>query len=211
MKIQWIGHACFRIETEAGCLVTDPIDKEVGYPCIPRQADVVTVSHEHWDHNAVHVFANQPEVIRGPGRYEPHGFTIEGFTSFHDKEAGRLRGSNTIYKIISEGIHLVHLGDLGHTLSAEQVQALGQVDILLLPVGGKYTIDAQEAETIAEDLHPRIIIPMHYLTPCVSIDVAPLEKFTSRYLSYVKRPDLLISRQELPQETELIVLDYLSY
>lgn len=210
MKIQWIGHACFQIETESYTIITDPIDEQMGYPCIPEQADIVTVSHEHFDHNALHVFKNEPEVVRGVGVYEKPGLKIEGFASFHDPEGGRLRGDNTIFKMVSEGIHLVHLGDLGHILSAPEVQSLGQVDILLIPVGGTYTIDDQGAYELVQKIQPRIVIPMHYLTPVVTIDIAPLEAFTARYPSFVKKPALSINAAGLPEKTEIIVLDYLS-
>ncbi|MEA1962312.1 MAG: MBL fold metallo-hydrolase [Bacillota bacterium] len=210
MKITWFGHACFSIESDGKRIVTDPFDADVGYPVVPREADLVTISHEHWDHNAVQVFNNEPRVIRGNGEFSESNIKIQGFPSFHDKQEGIERGTNTIYKITTEGIDLLHLGDLGHVLGQGQVQQIGKVDVLLVPVGGTFTIDAEEACQMVELLKPRIIIPMHYGTPVLSFSLLPLEAFTIHYDKVTKKDNLEINCEGLPEKTELIVLDYLS-
>ena len=154
----------------------------------PRSADIVTVSHQHWDHNAVECISGPAEVFEGAGQHRIDGVLISGINAYHDKQQGQERGSNTIFKITAEGINVVHLGDLGHIPSLEQVEEIGQTDILLLPVGGRYTVDAEEACEIIELLQPQLVIPMHYQTPHLSFSLAPLEKFISRYERVLKLP-----------------------
>ncbi len=209
MKIRWRGHASFLIETGGQRIVTDPFNAEVGYPMVPLEADIVTVSHEHWDHNAVESIGGDPLVIKGVGAREVEGIFLHGIDSCHDINQGRDRGANTIFKISAEGIHVVHLGDLGHPLSAEQVAEIGQVDILLVPVGGTFTIDSQGAVTVANLLQPRIVIPMHYATPHLSFELAPVEGFTSQYDLVVKKPYLEVQAADLGAEMRIVVLDYL--
>jgi len=209
MKIRWLGHASFLIETGKERIITDPFDERAGYAVFTETVDIATVSHEHWDHNAVGILAGKPQVIRGEGEFRLGGITITGFSSFHDQTRGRDRGKNTIYKISAEGMELLHLGDLGHILSPREIEAIGQVDILLLPVGGTYTIDARQALETMQQLNPRITIPMHYQTPHVKISLAPLEAFTGHLERVVKRPFLEITREELPEEPLVVVLDYL--
>lgn len=208
MKIRWLGHASFLIETEDKRIITDPFDERVGYPVFTEKVDIATVSHEHWDHNAVEILQGEPEVIRGEGEFNWGGIAFTGFPSFHDQKKGKERGSNTIYKIAAEGINLLHLGDLGHILSSREIDSIGEVDILLLPVGGIYTIDAEQALKTMQGLNPRICIPMHYQTPDCKIDLEPLELFTGRLERVVKRPFLEITAGELPEEPLVIVLDY---
>lgn len=208
MIIRWLGHASFIIESQEKKLRTDPFDENLGYPLNTEEVDVVTVSHDHWDHNAVQSVKGQPQVIKGAGEWEVEGFRIKGTSSFHDKSGGQKRGPNTIYTITAEGIKVVHLGDLGHILSDEQISLLEPVDILLLPVGGNFTIDAAEAYRVAEMLKPIIIVPMHYHTPHLSFNLAPLEQFTAQYNQVVKRPFLEIKAEELQEKSGVIVLDY---
>ncbi|MDD3364375.1 MAG: MBL fold metallo-hydrolase [Syntrophomonas sp.] len=209
MKIKWRGHASFIIETRSKKIITDPFHEDYGYPLNPVPADIVTVSHEHRDHNAVETVAGQPRIIRGSGMVNMEGIIIKGIDSFHDMYQGRERGQNTIFKISADGINLVHLGDLGQLLSAGQVQEIGEVDILLLPIGGRYTIDAGEASQIVSLLQPRVVIPMHFGTPHLSFKLAPLEEFTARYDRIIKKPSLEFQTSDLGQEMKIIVLDYL--
>ncbi|PKM78798.1 MAG: MBL fold metallo-hydrolase [Firmicutes bacterium HGW-Firmicutes-15] len=209
MKIKWRGHASFLIELGSKKIITDPFNESYGYPMNPVAADFVTVSHEHRDHNAVETVDGQPRIIRGSGMITMEGIIIKGIASFHDKHQGRERGQNTIFKISTEDINLVHLGDLGHVLSAGQVQEIGAVDILLLPIGGRYTIEAGEASQIVSLLQPRVVIPMHFGTPHLSFKLAPLEEFTARYDLIIKKPSLELQACDLGQEMKIIVLDYL--
>lgn len=209
MKIYWRGHASFIIQAEGKTIVTDPFDANLGYPLNPIKADIVTISHEHWDHNAVETVQGHPRIIRGIGTVDIDGIKIKGIASFHDHKGGRERGTNTIFKIIAGGISLVHLGDLGHPLDAAQVEQIGHVDILLLPVGGVYTIDAGEADALVRVLRPTIVVPMHFSTPHLSFSLAPLEQFTSYYDEIIKKPYLEAEREDLKGPARVVVLDYL--
>lgn len=210
MKIWWRGHASFIIEADGKRIVTDPFNAKLGYPLAPPKADIVTVSHEHWDHNAVEAVRGRPRIIRGAGTTVIDGITLEGIASHHDRKSGRERGTNTIFKLVTEGLRLVHLGDLGHPLTASQVEQIGPVDILMVPVGGIYTIDADDAVALVYELQPKVVIPMHFSTPHLTFSLEPLEKFTSAYDQIVKKPCLEIGLDDLGKQTRVIVLDYLS-
>ncbi len=209
MRIKWRGHASFLIELAGKELVTDPFDEELGYPLSPLTADIVTISHDHWDHNAPETIQGNPLIVKGSGVTEIDGITLRGVDSWHDAKEGRKRGPNTIFKISAEGIDLVHLGDLGHLLSAGQEEDIGAVDILLIPVGGEFTIDADQAVEVAARLQPKIVIPMHYATPHLSFELAPLEKFTAHYDQVVKKPCLEVNPGDWGTATKIVVLDYL--
>ncbi len=209
MLIQWLGHASFQIDTKAGKIITDPFNDELGYPMFPRSADVVTVSHQHWDHNHVETLSGSPQIISGQGTYQLEGITIQGFPAFHDNNFGKDRGSNIIFKIEVEDMTLLHLGDLGHSLSQETAQEIGAVDILMIPVGGTFTVGAKQAFDIVALLGPRIVIPMHYQTPHLSFRLAPVEEFTSQFEKVLKLPRLEIISENLTNDAQIIVLDYL--
>jgi len=181
MEIRWFGHACFRIDGEAVTVVTDPYDLSIGIaPREPVDADIVTVSHEHYDHNNVGLIRGKPLVISSPGEHVRGGFPgcrITGIRTFHDEEEGSKRGHNTIFVIEIDGLRVCHLGDLGHELNPEQVRQLQPVDVLLLPVGGTYTLDARAAATVVRAISPAIAIPMHYAIPGLKIHIAPVEHF----------------------------------
>lgn len=208
MRIRWRGHASFIIETGNKTIVTDPFNAEYGYPVTPVTADIVTVSHDHRDHNAVATIDGQPRIILGTGTAELAGISIIGIASFHDHGAGQERGLNTIFKIYAEGLNLVHLGDLGQSLSTQQVREIGNVDILLVPVGGRYTIDAAEAFEIVSTLAPKIVIPMHYATPHLSFALAPVEEFIAHYDTVIKKPYVEVNSDNLGMDTRIIILDY---
>ncbi|MEN6461285.1 MAG: MBL fold metallo-hydrolase [Syntrophomonas sp.] len=210
MKITWLGHASFIIETGGKKIITDPFDELVGYPAWGPEGDIVTISHDHHDHNAVNLVKGNPRVIKDTGSLAVDGIQFKGVAACHDKANGHERGLVTIYRIFSEGISLVHLGDLGQVLTLEQIKEIGQVNILLVPVGGKFTVDASDAFTITEQLKPDIIIPMHYNTPHLSFELAPVEDFTARFDQVVKKPYLELNANDLKKATKVIVLDYLS-
>lgn len=210
MRISWLGHASFLIESGGKKLVTDPFDEKLGYPVYIEEVDIATVSHEHWDHNAAGRLKGNPVQVRGVGEFAIDRFKIKGFPTYHDKSGGKQRGANTVYKICIEGINLLHMGDLGHVPSPEQYLQLGQVDLLLLPVGGVYTVDAQEAYQIVQDINPKVIIPMHFNTPHLSFELDPLEQFTCKFNQVIKQPYLEITADNLPEQTEIVVLDYTS-
>ena len=208
MKIKHVGHASFIIETGGKTIFTDPYDEAVGYPIYKQPVDVVTVSHEHGDHNAVQLLTGSFEVIRDLAGGQVGDIKFSGTASWHDDNQGQDRGNNIIFKIETEGLNLVHLGDLGVLLTPEQVQAIGAVDILLVPVGGFYTIDAGQAWEVVKQLNPRIVIPMHYKTfRNEGWPIAPLEEFLALTASAVKKAELVITKDSLPAEQEVIVLE----
>lgn len=209
MKVQWLGHASFLIETGGRRIITDPFDEALGYPAYGQEADIVTVSHDHWDHNAASTVKGHPQIIRETGTFNIEEIQIKGIASFHDQLQGRQRGANIIYRLQSENISLVHLGDLGHLLHSEQLKELGQVNILLIPVGGTFTIDAGQALAAISQLKPAIVIPMHYNTPHLSFSLAPVESFTAQFDRVIKKPYLEVDAQDLTKEMKIVVLDYL--
>jgi len=207
--IKWLGHASFLLESTGIKVLTDPFNAEIGYQPCKEKIDIVTISHEHWDHNAVDILVGSPRIIRETGLYTIDGINILGISSYHDKKQGQERGYNTIFKISSENLDILHLGDLGHVLTDRQLLEVGNVDILLVPVGGRYTVDADAAYEIVEQLQPQIIIPMHFLTADVSLkELAPVEAFTAKFPRIIKKPFLEISKQTLAPELRVIVLDY---
>ncbi len=210
MLVKWLGHAAFYIETGGRRLVCDPFNAELGYPVQDLEADIVTTSHSHWDHNAVDAVKGTPRVINDTGHFTVNGIKISGTASYHDKTGGRERGPNIIYKIESEGLHLVHLGDLGHVLTPEQVEAVGSVDILLVPVGGKFTVDAREALEIVGQLNPKIVIPMHFNTEHLCFELGSVEAFTAQFDQVIHKGVLEIGPSELVEGIKVVVLDYLA-
>lgn len=213
MKIKWLGHACFLIEGEQGRLITDPYDESIPYRPPDFSVDVVTVSHDHFDHNAVGRVKGSPAVVRGEGVHSASGIRFQGIASFHDESGGTKRGANTIFAFEIEGIRMAHLGDLGETLSEEQAAALSDVEVLLIPVGGYYTIGANEAAALVNRLPGlRVVIPMHYKTDRLGDDfpIAPVENFARR-VQNVKRigsSEVTLSRESLPAHQEVWILDY---
>lgn len=166
MDITYLGHSSFKIRTKSATVVADPFDpKYVGlkYPAV--EADIVTVSHNHPDHNRISLVKGAKKVIDGPGEYEIMGVSVLGFASFHDGKKGELRGKNTIYVYEADSLRLAHLGDLGEDLTQEEISGLGSIDVLFVPVGGEYTIGPKEAIRVVGEIDPYFIIPMHYQVP----------------------------------------------
>lgn len=213
MEISYLGHSSFRIRTSNGYVVTDPFDpKMVGLKFSGVEADIVTVSHDHGDHNQYQLVKGVKRVVAGPGEYEIMGISIIGIPSFHDDKKGELRGKNTIYVLEAEGLRLCHLGDLGHSLSQEQVEEIGEVDILMVPVGGEYTIGPKEAAQVVSDIEPKLIIPMHFksqgLNPDTFSKLSGVEEFLKELsLPTEKLPKLSVKREELGEEQKVIVLE----
>lgn len=212
MMITWLGHACFKIQDKIGpdgvTVVTDPFDKKIGLKPPACEADIVTVSHDHYDHNNVSALRGNPFVIDGAGEYDVKGVAVYGVESFHDEEGGKARGGNVIFRIDMDNISVSHLGDLGHALDNKQLELLSGTDILLIPVGGKYTIDAQKAVEAVSQIEPRLVIPMHYKVPGLNLDIETAEKFIKELGIKPREEDKLkISKKDLPSEDmELIIL-----
>jgi L-ascorbate metabolism protein UlaG (beta-lactamase superfamily) len=197
MIVTWLGHSCFFLRSDEGLsLLIDPFHEcEVGYVMPPTRADIVIISHDHPDHNNVDAAGRLAEVIYGPGKYICRGMEILGIKSYHDAQRGGLRGTNTIFCFALDGIRVCHLGDLGHTLSRAQVRAIGAVDLLFLPVGGRYTIDAIGANKVMSQLHPALTLPMHYQTRALSFELDPVDDFL-KGRGPVKRQEKLILNKE---------------
>lgn len=208
MRIEWKGHACFLLTGRNGKrLLTDPFDEKVGYPFPSVGVDIATVSHQHWDHSAVQFLPAKPEVIQGTGEWVSNGFRIRGLSTWHDPEQGALRGPNTVFTIEGDGITVCHLGDLGHALEVGHLTAIGKVDVLCIPVGGLYTIDAQMAFQIVKQLGPAIVLPMHYkYDDKVQLPIAPVEDFLGLFSEFQQAEFLDLDRGFLPQKTGVILL-----
>ena len=178
MTITWYGQACFRLESKDIRVLIDPFDKAIGLKLPRLNETIIAVTHDHHDHNNVENIDHQSFIIRGPGEYEKSGVQIVGISSFHDDEQGAQRGLNTIYVIKIEGVTVCHLGDLGqHELTAEQIEHIGSVDILMVPVGGVYTIDGKQAVVVVKQIEPKIVIPMHYKVAGLTVDLEPATVF----------------------------------
>ncbi len=215
MEIQYLGHASFKLKGKTASVVTDPFDPTLTGFKFPKGTicDMVTVSHDHSDHNFIKAIEGQPLVFSGPGEYESKGVQIIGIATWHDTSGGNERGKNTAYRIDIDNISVVHLGDLGHKLTEEQEEFLGDIDILLIPVGGFYTIDAKTASEVVTQLEPAIVIPMHYKTPQHTVktfgSLTGVETFLKEMgkEGAVPLPKLKITQDTLPQETQVVVLE----
>ncbi len=210
MIISCLGHAKFLIELESGLrIVTDPYDAQCGYPVTPVEADVCLVSHGHHDHCAVATLPAGIRVIDKAGEYElAEGVTITAITADHDEEGGAKRGKTLLFCLHAEGLRVAHLGDLGHIPIEEQRVALGPVDMVMLPVGGFYTIDAPTAQKVAKLLSARVILPMHYRTRAnADWPIAPVTDFTALYAAPAEELDLLrVASGDLECQPEVAVL-----
>ncbi len=211
MKIQWLAHSSFLITSRNGVrILTDPYNTGHGIAHTPidESAEIVTMSHDHFDHNAFAQVRGNPEKVSSPGSNILRGIGFKGIPVYHDENKGKQRGRNIIFCFTIDGIRLCHLGDLGHTLSAEEVKEIGQVDVLFVPVGGYYTIDAAAASRVCESLKPRIVFPMHFKTAKLDFPVTGVEPFIEGKKNVVRREssEVEFSTETVPDETEIIVL-----
>ncbi len=203
-----MGLSCFRIRGSQAVIITDPFPPGLGYTLGKQTADIVTVSHPHPSHSYDEGINSEHRLVKGPGEYEISGVLILGIGTYHDSVKGQSRGKNTIYLMEIDGVNICHLGDLGHVLSDEQVEEIGNVDVLLLPVGGVATINAAMAAEVIRKLEPKVVIPMHYKTEKTERDLEPVDNFLKEMgLSQVEpRPKLNVSRSNLPLTTEVVIL-----
>ena len=216
MVINWYGQSCFKIQTSGSNLtegqvtiVTDPFAKETGLVPPRFQADIVTISHQHYDHNNIESLKGESFIVETPGEYEIKGIAIKGVKSFHDQQEGKERGGNIIFLIKTEGMVLCHLGDLGQKkLDAGQIEALNSVDILFVPVGGKYTIDGSEAAEIVTQIEPRIVIPMHYKIKGLKEELADEKEFLEELgeADPERVEKLVLKKKDLPEEEQTRVV-----
>lgn len=212
MEITFLGHSSFKIKGKNTTVITDPYDPEmVGLKFIKTDADIVTVSHHHRDHDYLNDISNVKKVVDGPGEYEIAGVSIIGISTFHDNAKGAERGKNTIYIIEIDGMRILHLGDLGHKLEDNQIKEIGTIDILMIPVGGTFTINAKEAAEVVKQIGASIIIPMHYktegLNPELANNLTQVEDFiTESGLRMEKMPKLNIKEGDINSEEEYAVI-----
>ena len=207
MTITWYGQSCFRLEAKEGSVLIDPFDKEIGLKPPRIKDDIVLVSHQHYDHNAIDEANPEAFIIKNPGEYENHGIAIRGIQSFHDNKEGTERGLNTIYVLKAEELNICHLGDLGHILTDHQVEDIGDVYILMIPVGGTYTIYAKTAVEVINQIEPKIVIPMHYKISDLKIPLDSPEKFVKELgLTPEKVEKYKIAKKLLPAEEIKLVM-----
>jgi len=216
MKIKWYGHAAFLITSDQGVkIITDPYESgayggQLAYGKIKDQADIVLTSHDHADHNDTKSLPGSPQIVKGSGAKTVKGISIKGIPTYHDPSKGSERGTNTIFAFSVDGIDICHLGDLGHILSEKELAEIGPVDILLIPVGGYYTIDPKEATKVAEQIKPKVLIPMHFKTEKCGFPIAPVEDFLKGKLN-LRRPkgsEVALEETTLPQQMEIVVLEH---
>jgi L-ascorbate metabolism protein UlaG (beta-lactamase superfamily) len=216
MKIKWYGHAAFLITSDQGTkIIIDPYEPgafggQLSYGKIKDQVDLVLTSHDHADHNYTKDLPGTPQIVKGSGSKTAKGISIKGISTFHDPSKGSERGANTIFTFKIDNIQLCHLGDLGHLLSDKELAEIGPVDILLIPVGGFFTIDPKEATRVAEQIRPKILIPMHFKTAKCGFPIAPVEDFLKGKTN-TKRPktsEVTFDKTTLPQQMEIVVLEH---
>jgi len=216
MKIKWYGHAAFNITTDDGIrIIVDPylsgaFGGALSYGKIQDEADLVLTSHDHDDHNYIKDIKGKFVHINNAGTKSVKGVNIKAIPTYHDPSKGKERGTNLIFVIEAEGLRVVHAGDLGHTLAKETIKDIGHVDILLLPVGGFYTIDPKEATKVMEDIKPVVTIPMHFKTEKCNFPIAPVEDFTKgkKNVKLAGTSEVAFTSATLPKTPEIIVLQY---
>jgi L-ascorbate metabolism protein UlaG (beta-lactamase superfamily) len=216
MRLTYFGHSSFLVETGAGTrVILDPylhgsFDGAVGYAPIKEAADVVIATHEHDDHAAVDTITGDPQIFIHPTSATIGSLQIKGIDVDHDETGGSERGRNTIVCLDDGEIRLVHLGDLGHVLDDEQAAAIGKMDVLIIPVGGFFTIDAEAAAAVVEKLGPRIVIPIHYKTDSIDFPIATVDGFLETQSDVTRLPEstLEITPDSLPEKRRTIVLTH---
>ena len=207
MDINYLGHSCFRIRGNQAIIITDPFSEGLGYTLGKQTADIVTVSHPHPGHsNAAGVTG--AHVIKGPGEYEIAGVLVLGITTYHDGVKGQSKGKNTAYLMEVDGVSICHLGDIGHVLSDTDIELIGKIDILMVPVGGVSTINANMAAQIVRKVEPKVVIPMHYKMAQSKRDLEPVENFLKEmaFTSAEPKPKLNINKNTLPLTLQVVVL-----
>ncbi len=216
MVIEWLGHSCFKVTLkDSGKVVLfDPYDYSTGYSRLESRADYVVISHNHHDHNDLSGVKGKYTVVKTSGMHEFEGLSIEGISTWHDRSEGKQRGANLIFLLRSKGMTVCHMGDTGCIPSEEVYKKLEGADILMIPVGGIYTIDAKEALKVCERISPNIIIPMHYRTTACTVDLQPVDFFLEAAggeydISHLGKNVFEIEKGSLKKRTRIVVMEYL--
>jgi L-ascorbate metabolism protein UlaG (beta-lactamase superfamily) len=207
-EFKWFGHNCFRIRAREATVITDPVDRVTGYAIAKQTADVVTISHDHKGHSNLNAIKPEYQVITEPGEYEMHDVFVTGIRTYHDDKRGTDRGYNTVYLIEVEGLVICHLGDLGHTLTEEQAEAMSNVDVLLVPAGGVDVLSVNQAAEVVAQLEPKIVIPMQYATSHGDKGLGELEAFSKALGVEAPAPEekYVLKQSDLSEAMRMVVL-----
>lgn len=211
MVISWYGQACFKIQSGDLVVIIDPFAREIGLTPPRFRSDIALITHDHPDHANVDTLTGDPFLIRGPGEYEIKDAYIYGIRTYHDTVEGAERGLNTAYRIELEGIKLLHMGDFGEDkIRDETLEQIGTVDILMIPTGGTYTINAEKAANITKQIDPRIVIPMHYKIPGLKAPLEGVEMFLKEMGARDAQPQdkLTLKKKDIaePEKTSVVIL-----
>lgn len=211
MKVQWLGHSSFKLEESTGTeVVTDPYHSYVGYSMPIVSADAVTVSHQHKDHNFLSAIKGEPEIINTLGAFEVKGIHIHSTRSYHDNVKGAKRGENLVFHFRIDGVEVCHMGDIGEDCSPALVETIVPANILLIPIGGQYTIDAEQAKEYVDKIMPDVVIPMHYKIKSCEIDLDKLDEFLDLFdtedIIYVDGDTIEFDRNDFDGESTKVVV-----
>ncbi len=208
MEITWLGNSCFKIRGKQATIITDPFPPANGVSIGKVTANVVTVSHDHPNHSFASGVGGSPKVLKRPGEYEIAGVLFIGLATFHDANKGADRGKNTVYVMETEELSICHLGDLGQALTDAQIEEIGKVDILMIPVGGVTTINAGTAAAIVRQMDPKIVLPMHYKTSLFEAELDSVEHFLREFATQpTPQPKLNVNKNNLPISTQVVILE----
>ncbi|TME95580.1 MAG: MBL fold metallo-hydrolase [Chloroflexi bacterium] len=209
MDLTWLGHACFRMRGREGVVLTDPPDPRSGHAIPKTDASLVTISHDHPGHSSLRSVGGEPVVLRGPGEYEVKEVLVTGIATFHDDDKGATRGRNTVFAIRLDDLVVCHLGDLGHELPAADLERLGDIDIVLVPISGADTnLTAAKAAEIVHQLEPKVVVPMSY-DPDDKKKDTPFQRLLHELgvKELTPVPKLSVTRSSLPENVQVVALD----
>ncbi|HET7686404.1 MAG TPA: MBL fold metallo-hydrolase [Candidatus Limnocylindria bacterium] len=207
MEITWYGRACFRLKGREATVITDPCPPSTGFVAGKHDVQLLTLSHAHADHTYTRSITAGLTLTR-PGEYETANVLVNGVRTFHDGERGAERGENIVFSIEIDGVHVAHLGDLGHLLTEEQLSELGPVDVLLVPAGGVFTLPPAEAAEVVSQVSPKIVVPMHFQVDGASTDLLPPDTFLHEMaVEPIRQPKASVTPSSLPDETQVVLLE----
>jgi L-ascorbate metabolism protein UlaG (beta-lactamase superfamily) len=209
LDVTWLGHGCFRLRGRSAAVVTDPYPPAIGLKLARMDADLVTVSHAHENHNFTQVVRDGAYEIHGPGEYEVAGVSVIGVPTFHDAAKGATHGRNTVYLIEIDDMRVCHLGDLGHKLDDAEAEAIASPDVLLVPVGGRTAMNAAQAAEVVRQLEPRYVVPMHYAIPGLKLELDTIDRFLKEMgvTAAEAQPKLTVQRSSGEYDTKVVVLE----